>query len=162
MITVATLLLATNLIGPVINSTAVATIESGGNTRAVGKLGERGLFQFRKAAWRTAAPRWNYDLAFSAPHARQAFTSYSLHLASQFYTHTSRWPSAQEFYVMYNLGPTRFRHTYKYDINRVPSAVRRRAHLYESVIIKDYANRGRSNLVKTQRALSLLPSATIR
>lgn len=158
--TLATLLLATNLIGPVINPVAVATIESGGNTRAVGKLGERGLFQLRRAAWRTAAPGLDYSLAFSAPHALHAFTSYSLHLASQFRADTSRWPSAQEFYCMYNLGPTKFRRTYHYDINLVPIAVRKRAATYARLTAAAYTASRQTTMVQNQHPMPSVRSTS--
>jgi hypothetical protein len=155
-------LLATNLIGPVINSRAMATIESAGNVRAVGKLGERGLFQFRRAAWKEASCGLPYALAFDPDHALRSFTSYACQLAARFKADTSRWPSAQEFYCMYNIGPTRFKRQYKYDTNKVPTSVLHRANLYARLANQDMANRRRSSLAQNKSSLSGVQPSTKR
>jgi hypothetical protein len=91
---------------------AVALVESGFNHRAVGRLGERGAWQFTRETWgetsqqlrrlhiRTHPFRFAHDPVVGALYARTRMDFVRRMLA----TALDRQPTAQEMYCAWNLG----------------------------------------------------------
>lgn len=105
---------------------AVAEVESGNNTQAVGKHGERGAYQMKEAAWKDAGLRlkekWHYcyahDKGISARHAE----AYLAILSEGLTKLIGRKPTNQEIYAAYRLGLGGFRRYGSYA--NLPASIR--------------------------------------
>ena len=107
---------------------AVISVESSGNPKAIGRLGERGLCQFFPAAWADTS-RWRkahglpvYSYALAHDHeAGLAYASSWLSMLEDRLTATlHRRPTIGELYAAHQLGFSGFR-SKGFDLSRCPT-----------------------------------------
>jgi len=115
---------------------SIILIESGGNPRRVGLVGERGLMQIRSGTWREVTRKHlgrelSFDLAFDPEWNRRVGRLYLAELQAFLYKNRSAWKSDPRSLLLaaYNAGPERVRRA-GFDLRRLPASVR------------DYAARG--------------------
>ena len=109
---------------------AIVQVESGGNTRKVGRAGERGLMQIKRETWQ-ATTRGMYgrpvpfDRAFDASLNRKVGRAYLAELQTFLARHRNRWRSDERSLLLacYNAGPTRVMQA-GFDVRRLPRSVR--------------------------------------
>ena len=108
---------------------AIIAIESRGDTKAVGKAGERGLMQIMPDTWSEQCRRsfdrdLSFELAFVAEINRQVGTGYLEHLRTRILLHRSEWKSSfhELMFAGYNAGPTALRNC-GFDVARLPAEV---------------------------------------
>lgn len=112
----------------------LARVESGNNPNAVGRLGERGLYQFRETAWRQVntlrtrrgLPHLNYYLSKDPVVSRSFAVEYLRWLSNYYTTARRRSPSAAELYALWNLGPTGFKRR-GFSLEKCPAVTRESA-----------------------------------
>lgn len=111
---------------------ALADIESNSKDSALGSKGEISRYQILPSTWKS----WTYE-----PLGRAKISSTSSQVAShglklldlEFKTYVGRRPNLKEIYVLWNLGPTKFRKL-GFNYKRVPSVVKERAQRFESLV----------------------------
>lgn len=127
---------------------AIIQVESGGNTRKVGRAGERGLMQIKRETW-LGTTRGMYgkpvpfDRAFDESMNRRVGRGYLAELQSFLARHRSRWRSDERSLLLacYNAGPTRVMRA-GFDLRRLPRSVRsyvERASALHDYYLEDHA-----------------------
>jgi hypothetical protein len=118
---------------------AVVQIESQGNPRMVGSVGERGLMQIRESTWNEVTRRHfgkaiPFSRAFEPELNRQVGRLYLGDLQTFLYEYQSDWQSDLRTLLLacYNAGPDRVR-IHHFNVRRLPQ------------VVQSYAQRG-SNL----------------
>jgi len=106
---------------------AIIQIESGGDVRAVGKAGERGLMQIKERTWREVTEHLfghslPFSRAFDADMNRQVGKAYLADIQGFLYTHRDEWQADERSLLLacYNAGPGRVKQA-GFDITRIPS-----------------------------------------
>ena len=111
---------------------AVIQVESSGNPKAIGRLGERGLLQFFPAAWadttlwraRHGLPTYGYGTwSTDAGVGREYATSWLTYLEDRLTTALGRKPTIGEVYAAHQLGFAGFR-SKGFDLRRCPAITR--------------------------------------
>lgn len=111
---------------------AVISVESSGNPKAIGRLGERGLCQFFPAAWadttlwraRHGLPTYGYGTwALDEGVGREYATSWLTMLEDRLKTALGRKPTIGELYAAHQLGFAGFR-SKGFDLRRCPRITR--------------------------------------
>ena len=110
---------------------AIAQVESGGDAHAVGKLGERGAWQFTRATWYDACKRGGLGpITFLRAHhsitARLVASAHLHYLQEELRCALGRAPQPREVYCAWNLGLSGFAHR-RYAYRRCPRATREAA-----------------------------------
>lgn len=116
---------------------ALGEIESGNNDKAVGTLGERSRYQFRKETWLEVSNR-PFSFAHKTTVAAQAAMRYVNVLSNRFHIKTGRRPSELDYYIMWNWGFSKYERA-KFDTHRVPLEVRDAAFRFSNLVYK-YSN----------------------
>ncbi len=122
-------LLSANEIADLLVETIIQ-IESGGNARMVGGVGERGLMQIKPETWdditaRTYGTPLSFDRAFD-PHVNETVGRLYLdYLQSILMEHKDQWRADERALLLacYNAGPGRVQRA-GFDIKRLPHVVR--------------------------------------
>ena len=111
---------------------AVIQVESSGNPKAIGRLGERGLLQFFPAAWadttlwraRHGLPTYKYGTwSTDAGVGREYATSWLTYLEDRLTTALGRKPTIGEVYAAHQLGFAGFK-SKGFDLRRCPAITR--------------------------------------
>ena len=111
---------------------AVIQVESSGNPKAIGRLGERGLLQFFPAAWadttlwraRHGLPTYGYSTwSTDAGVGREYATSWLTYLEERLTTALGRKPTIGEIYAAHQLGFAGFK-SKGFDLRRCPAITR--------------------------------------
>jgi len=107
---------------------AVIQIESGGNPRKVGGVGERGLMQIRESTWREVTQRHfgnniPFNRAFDPELNRRVGRLYLGDLQAFLYQHRDHWRADLRSLLLaaYNAGPERLR-TAGFDLRNLPTS----------------------------------------
>lgn len=111
---------------------ALGMIESGCNDYAVGLKGERSRYQFSKATWQEHSNR-PFSFAYRTDFATEAAKHYSNRLRNIFSQDRHMFPTDEEFYVMWNWGPRKFK-AVGYDLRRVPHVVFEAAQRFSNLV----------------------------
>lgn len=115
---------------------ALATIESGGNPKAVGKRGELGLYQFSRAGWQQSCRLLGCRHAHKAAHVERTARTHAaalwLSLESRLSSALKRKPAPAEIYCAFNLGFAGFR-VRRFQLSRVPWVTRDAAFRFENL-----------------------------
>jgi hypothetical protein len=117
---------------------ALAMVESGNDSFAKGKNGERTEFQISKEAWDEIF--YGQDIPFRPKyyhdeHCKKAFLmKWSQKYERLFNQNVGRTPNDLEFYAMYNMGFAGFR-KYKFKIAKLPSHIRERCMRYYNLVM---------------------------
>ena len=109
---------------------AIILVESQGNARRVGSLGERGLMQLRLATWREVtrklfgAPQ-PFQRAFEGALNRRVGHAYLAQLQAQLGQHREDWQSDERALLIaaYNAGPTLLAQK-NFDLQKMPASTR--------------------------------------
>jgi hypothetical protein len=111
---------------------AIIFVESSGNPKAIGRLGERGLAQFFPAAWadttayraRHGLPTYGYSTwATDEGVGREYATSWLTLLEERLTTALGRKPTIGEVYAAHQLGFTGFK-SKGFDLRKCPAITR--------------------------------------
>lgn len=105
-------------------TTAIAKVESNMNPRAVGKLGERGLFQFRKRTWQ-ATTNLPFDYAFDPVISQGVALEHLNTLSEKFNKATKHMPAIHDLYAMWNVGFYGYKKR-GFHVERCPATTRRK------------------------------------
>lgn len=109
----------------------LAEVESSKRPAAIGRAGERGLYQFRERVW-WETTRLPFDRAFDPAEATRAATERLYSLALQFRGATGSLPRGPQLYALWNLGFEGFRHR-GFKLLLCPRITRRAAAKFEGV-----------------------------
>ena len=111
---------------------AIISVESSGNPKAIGRLGERGLCQFFPAAWADTT-RWRarhglptygyYSWALDEGVGREYATSWLTFLEERLTKALGRKPTIGEVYAAHQLGFAGFK-SKGFDLRRCPAITR--------------------------------------
>lgn len=120
-----------------IELSSLAQIESGGNANAVGRKGERGIYQFGRAAWTDAcrilgcAHKFKTVLneTIASRHAAALFSSLKSRLAATL----ERIPTNAENYCAWNLGLTGFKRR-GFRVDQCPRSTRDAAERFANLL----------------------------
>lgn len=135
---------------------AIIQVESAGNSREVGRAGERGLMQIKRETWRDMTRTLfgavkNFDQAFDAHLNRRVGKAYLAYLQAFLLENRTHWRSDERALLLaaYNAGPARLKQA-KFDLARMPettqSYVERVVALHE-YYLQEYAEEVRQLLV---------------
>jgi hypothetical protein len=110
---------------------AIIRVESAGNPRAIGRLGERGLCQFFPAAWADTSrwrrvhglPVYSYDLALDPIAGHDYATSWLTYIEERLTKALGRVPTTGEIYAAHQLGFAGFK-AKGFDLARCPAITR--------------------------------------
>lgn len=116
---------------------ALASIESGNDSKAIGRRGERGAYQFRKSAWVQACSALGCRHKFTSAHdaiiARTHAASHLRWIISHLTTVRGSAPSAQDLFAVWNCGL----HAYQrrgFSLNRMPASTQDAAQRFANLI----------------------------
>ncbi len=116
---------------------ALGELESGNNDHAVGMLGERSRYQFRKDTWKEVSNR-PFSFAYKTEFATAAAMTYINVLSNRFYTKTGKRPTELDYYIMWNWGFAKYERA-KFNTYKVPREVRDAAFRFSNLVFK-YSN----------------------
>lgn len=109
---------------------AIVQVESAGNPRKVGMLGERGLMQIKPDTWRGTTRRLYgvalpFDQAFDPELNVRVGRAYLAELQKFLWANRDRWQSDERQLLLacYNVGPRRVAQA-RFDVRRLPAKVR--------------------------------------
>ena len=110
---------------------AIIRVESSGNPRAIGRLGERGLCQFFPAAWADTSryrrahglPTYPYTLALDPIAGHEYATSWLTYNEERLTKALGRRPTIGEVYAAHQLGFSGFA-SKGFDLRRCPTITR--------------------------------------
>jgi len=110
---------------------ALATVESGGNDRAVGRAGEVSRYQIKPDVWRRAvkAKGWKARDAEAAKRVANAILDERI---NRFKQATGREPTAREVYALWNAPGVLAQQGWRYE--RLPKVVRFRCERFATEI----------------------------
>lgn len=108
---------------------SVIQVESGGNARMVGRVGERGIMQIKRATWKQVTRHLygepiSFDRAFDPKVNRRVGRAYLAEIQAFLHKHRGKWKSDERSLLLacYNIGPTRVQKS-GFDVRRLPRSV---------------------------------------
>lgn len=102
---------------------AIAEVESNHNPKAVGKAGERGLYQIMPTTWKDHANGWAWDDAFDATKNRIVAERYLVWIKDTLTKWSGNKPSDEQILAAYNGGIGRLRKV-GYCVDKMSKSVR--------------------------------------
>ncbi|MCX7008449.1 MAG: lytic transglycosylase domain-containing protein [Kiritimatiellaeota bacterium] len=151
---------------------AIILVESHGDAKRIGRLGERGLMQIRLATWRETTREifglpQPFQQAFDPALNRRVGRAYLAHLQTQIEQHRADWQSDERSLLIaaYNAGPTLLAQK-RYALDQMPAATRdyveRVINLHEAMLAElirteqqnQAARRGAQHVASVTQALS--------
>lgn len=120
---------------PVVCLSALAQIESGGKDHKIGRAGERSKYQIKKCVW-TDWQKADEHLPFTrckGKLATRCARDHSAWLSHQFFTKHNKFPSAAQFYCMWNMGFDGFAKR-EFLVSSCPRRVQERAERFANLV----------------------------
>lgn len=121
---------------------AVIQVESGGNPRKIGRAGERGIMQIKRATWihvtkNVFGRALSFADAFDSAVNRRIGRAYLAELQAFLQEHRGNWRSDERSLLLacYNAGPTRVMEA-RFDVRRLPASTR--SYVERATALHDY------------------------
>jgi hypothetical protein len=111
---------------------ALSMVESGNNDNAIGRKGERGRYQMRKAAWKESS-LVPHSYASNIKFSSEATQNYMMLQSNMFLQHTHRLPTDYDLYVMWNMGFTGYKRK-QFEFNKCPKRVKENAQRFYDLL----------------------------
>jgi hypothetical protein len=141
---------------------AVIQVESGGRANMVGKAGERGIMQIKRATWGHVTRRMNgqpipFDRAFDPELNRRVGRAYLAEIQQILHANRAKWKSDERSLLLacYNAGPERVKKA-GYDVRRLPKSVQ--CYVERASALHDYYLADNAPMVREMLLTAVDPS----